>query len=208
MAYQPRLTSAFFREAFTEEYDQYVESKSKDSLPSLSDMEMMASNQAALKEPVDPVWVASRLRAYGLLQEDKSAVKRYPKVLQAAKAVINKPRNSFPHDQDVELFKAKLETYRNANEDTLLNQLLPFFVKETRWIPACLSGTSERTTVQHVLIEQPAEHSMRNVSVADPEELTRAAGLTESEERVSVSFFCSGMIEITNRDYSRTLPVF
>ncbi|KAI4088328.1 MAG: hypothetical protein L6R37_008221, partial [Teloschistes peruensis] len=40
-SYQPRLTSAFFREAFREEYDQYIESKPKDSLPSLLDLEMM-----------------------------------------------------------------------------------------------------------------------------------------------------------------------
>ncbi|KAL9583497.1 MAG: hypothetical protein Q9212_002668 [Teloschistes hypoglaucus] len=207
-SYQPRLTSAFFREAFREEYNQYVESKPRDSLPSLFDLEMMAPHQAALKEPIDPAWVTSRLRAYGLFQEDESSMKRYPEVLQAAKAVINKPRDSFPHDEDIELFKAKLETYRNANEDTLLNQVLPFFFKETRWIPACRSEAKDSTVLRNVIIQEPEEHSTTDKSQADLEALARVAALEGSEERVSVSFFRSGMIEITNRDYSRTLPFF
>ncbi|KAL9582114.1 MAG: hypothetical protein Q9203_005626 [Teloschistes exilis] len=192
-SYQPRLTSAFFREAFRED---------------LFDLEMMASHQVNAKEPVDPAWVKTRLRAYGLLQGDESAINRYAEVLQAAKAVVDRPRDSFPHDQDVELFGAKLERCRDANEHTFLNQILPFFIKETRCVPACHSRASEFTVLQRVLIEQSAETSMNNESEADPAKLARVADLTESEERVSISFFRSGMIELTNRDFSRTLPFF
>ncbi|KAI4088098.1 MAG: hypothetical protein L6R37_008240 [Teloschistes peruensis] len=116
----------------------------------------------------------------------ESAINRYPEVLQAANAVVDRPRDSFPLDQDVELFRAKLERYRDANEDTLLNQILPFFIKETRWVPTCRSRASEFPVLQRVLIEQSAENSINNESVADPEKLARVADLTESEEQLGM----------------------
>lgn len=84
-----------------------------------------------------------------------------------------------------------MEIYRNANDDTLLCRLLPFFVKETRWVPARYSGASKPTVLQYILIEQTAEHSISNESKAELEELAHVADLIGSEERQSVPFFRS-----------------
>ncbi|KAL9597191.1 MAG: hypothetical protein Q9219_005313 [cf. Caloplaca sp. 3 TL-2023] len=206
--YRPRLTSAFFRQAWREEYEQYVKSKPKNSLPSLFDLEMMASPQVDLKEPSDHQWVKTRLQAYGLHQDDDAALKRYPEVLKAAEVIIDRPRDSYPNEQDVEMFRAKLRTYRDSNEDTFLNQILPYFVKDARWVPARSSSATEPSMLQYVLIEQSADNPPSDQSQIDSEKLAQIADLTESEDRVSVSFFLSGLLEISNRDFSRTLPFF
>ena len=39
--YKPRYTTPFFRQAFSDQYAQYVKAKAKDALPSLFDLEMM-----------------------------------------------------------------------------------------------------------------------------------------------------------------------
>ncbi|KAL8659043.1 MAG: hypothetical protein Q9202_007306 [Teloschistes flavicans] len=198
---------ATFRRLWKEEYNQYVKSKPKGSLPSLFDLEMMASSNVEPTEPsANPAWVRSRLQAYGLVQGDDAALKRHPEVLKAAMAVINKPRDSFPNTNDVEMFQAKLKTYENSNEDTLLLQILPFYIREARWVPASSSGPLEPAIFRYVLIEQPADSPQSNKS--DVEKVAEQASLTESEDRVSVSFFKSGMLEFANRNFSQPIPFF
>ncbi|KAL8952114.1 MAG: hypothetical protein Q9222_001951 [Ikaeria aurantiellina] len=150
--YQPRLTSAKFRELFRDDYETYVALKPKDSLPSLFDLEMTSVPETDLPKPKDPAWVKARLKLYGLHQGDDAAYNRYPAIGKAVESIINAPRDSSPTADEVAVFTAKLEKYRTQNEDTYLRHILPLLLRESRQVPATQLTTPIQvptTPVQH-----------------------------------------------------------
>ncbi|KAL9595266.1 MAG: hypothetical protein Q9219_006542, partial [cf. Caloplaca sp. 3 TL-2023] len=212
--YRPKYTTPLFRETFK---NQWLEGRSKKrdhsdlpSLPSLFDLEMMAgestdntspSQTNAPATPTDAEWTKSQLSEYGLRQEDDDAWGRYPELQQAVNAVLSRPRDSVPSPKVVAQYNAKLKTYRDLNEDTFLSEIIPLLFGKDRWVPA-----SQPQTFSHVQIKQSGAQSVPQLPTADFNRLAEMAQLLPTEDRVSVDFYDSGMITITNRDFSRNLP--
>ncbi|KAL8709044.1 MAG: hypothetical protein Q9220_006168 [cf. Caloplaca sp. 1 TL-2023] len=197
--YQPRLTSAKFRDLFRDDYEKYVALKPKGSLPSLFDLEMASPQTADLpKAKVDPAWVRARLKFHGLHQDDEAAEKRYPEVMEAAEKIINKPRDSYPTVQEIQRFKVKLAKYRTHNEDTFLLEILPFLRKEERLVPAAAGRTEDDVWIE----------TTKDVPQSQDEAWAQKADIRAKEEQVSVTFDASGLTQIANRDFDRTILFF
>ncbi|KAL8724424.1 MAG: hypothetical protein Q9166_007962 [cf. Caloplaca sp. 2 TL-2023] len=209
--YKARYTTPYFRQVFSDRYDQYVKAKAEDSLPSLFDLEMMAQSSSndpiqefEPKEPSDSQWVREALHRYGIHQDDQKAMGRYPKLWKAALAIIEKPRMSDPKEVEITRYRAKLDKYQNANEDTFLHMILPSFIKDERWVPA--SRTSGPTTLSHVEIQQPASQTPAELPASEREKYANWARLEDKENYVAVEFDSDGMVTNVNRDFLRVLP--
>lgn len=151
--------------------------------------------------PADAEWVKSQLHEYGLRQEDDEAWSRNPELQQAVKNVLDGHRDSAPSSEVIARYNAKLKTYRNLNEDTFMSEIIPMLFGEERWVPA-----SQPLTSQHVQIEQSGDKAATQLPTAESNHLARMAQLLPTEDQVSVAFYDSGMMTITNRDFSRSLP--
>lgn len=180
----------------------------------------MQSNPNA-PEMVDPTlpagqeWVKQRLKEYRLCQNDDKAYGRYPDLIKAVKSIITDGRrDSEPSPEECRLYKVTLETYQDSNEDTFLNEVLPFMIRTRRWVPAALPFEPEN--LQQVSPKKSGEgQSTDKVSVDDSsigqstdDANQRMANLTKGEDRVSVAFLDNSLVRITNRDLSRNLPFF
>ncbi|KAL8909957.1 MAG: hypothetical protein Q9171_004723 [Xanthocarpia ochracea] len=105
--------------------------------------------QALVKIPSDPQWVAARLKSYRLFQGDREALKRYPKFQEQLKRIINQKRLSSIDPEDITDFQREWDEYKDKNEDTVLNELLPYFIKKKRTIS--IQGTDEEKDAHAVV---------------------------------------------------------
>ncbi|KAL8704613.1 MAG: hypothetical protein Q9201_002233 [Fulgogasparrea decipioides] len=144
------------------------------------------------KVPKDPAWVKERLKAYGLLQDDQNAPARYPSFVQRLETVLSRKRESDVTAQEFKEFRVAWHTYKDFNEDTVLNELLPYLIKSERSLPA-----SQATA---------AAAADQGSSTTDKE--VRLAALSEDEKFTSVSFLESGMVKISNREFARSFLPF
>ncbi|KAI4117578.1 MAG: hypothetical protein LQ338_007520 [Usnochroma carphineum] len=126
----------------------------------------------AIKIPGDAAWARLRLQTYGLHQDNVAVFERYPAFNQQLQDILNAKRHSTVTDNEQRLYLVTHRKYKNQNEDTLINKLIPLFIKDHRTVP------------------QP---------------LVDRAGITEAEEQVSVAFIDSGLVEISNREFSKAV---
>ena len=68
-------------------------------------------------------------------------MKRYPKFQEQLKRIINQTRLSSVDPEDIIDFESEWDEYKDKNEDTVLNELLPYFIKKKRTIS--IQGTNE-----------------------------------------------------------------
>ncbi|KAL8931863.1 MAG: hypothetical protein Q9211_006682 [Gyalolechia sp. 1 TL-2023] len=92
------------------------------------------SQPAAPKIPTDPQWVTARLEGYRLYQEDREAFAKYPQFQATVQNILNRKRKSLVDPVDFSEFQLAWDRYKDKNEDTVLNKLLPFFMKEKRTV--------------------------------------------------------------------------
>ncbi|KAL9012213.1 MAG: hypothetical protein Q9173_003007 [Seirophora scorigena] len=90
--------------------------------------------QSTPKIPTDPQWVAARLKGYRLFQENQVALTRYPHFQQRVKNILNQKRKSKVDPLEFSEFQLAWHVYKDKNEDTMLNKLLPFFMKDKRTV--------------------------------------------------------------------------
>ncbi|KAI4096018.1 MAG: hypothetical protein LQ344_001252 [Seirophora lacunosa] len=94
----------------------------------------ISSQQPTPKIPTDPQWVAARLKGYRLFQENQIAFTKYPHFQQQVKNILNQKRESKVDPLEFSEFQLAWHVYKDKNEDTLLNKLLPFFMKDKRTV--------------------------------------------------------------------------
>lgn len=107
------------------------------------------SQPPAPKIPTDPQWVAARLEGYRLFQEDQEAFAKYPHFQQRVKNIVNQKRKSLVDPLEFSEFQLAWHTYKDKNEDTVLNKLLPFFMKDKRTIS--IDGSAEEEDAHAVV---------------------------------------------------------
>ncbi|KAL8944300.1 MAG: hypothetical protein Q9211_000640 [Gyalolechia sp. 1 TL-2023] len=105
--------------------------------------------QLALTLPTDPQWVAGRLRAYRLYQNDLAAFARYPGFEKHIKEILYGKRSSSVNPVDFQEFQLVWDEYKDYNKDTILAELLPFFMKKKRTV--LIEGTAEEEDV-HTMV--------------------------------------------------------
>ena len=120
--------------------------------------------------------------------------------------IVKKPRDSGPDRAEVCRFKAKLAKYQASNEDTFMGMILPYFMKDERWVPA--SKISGPMAFSHVEIQQPAGQTPAQLPTSRCEKYAEMAKLGEEEDHVSVEFDSDGMVTNLNRDFVCVLPFF
>ncbi|KAL9012215.1 MAG: hypothetical protein Q9173_003009 [Seirophora scorigena] len=162
-----RRDSSYFAER-PGDPDVTAASLSEVSFPSLT-----GTGQLNLKIPVDSAWVKSRLRMYGLHQEESAALDRYPTFKKHVIDILKRKRDSEVSAKEQTSFTVAHRTFKDFNEDTLLNQLLPFLTNRNRLVP---------------------------------QSLVDRADIEEEEVQVSIDFVESGLITVSNREFSRSLP--
>ncbi|KAL8993919.1 MAG: hypothetical protein Q9169_005983 [Polycauliona sp. 2 TL-2023] len=108
-----------------------------------------ASQEPALKYPTDAQWVASRLRTHRLCQNDREAFAKYPKFEEQVWGILNRKRVSSVDPVDFKEFEIAWDEYKDKNEDTVLNKLLPFFIKEKRTVS--IEGTADTEDAKAVV---------------------------------------------------------
>ncbi|KAL8951670.1 MAG: hypothetical protein Q9222_002376 [Ikaeria aurantiellina] len=106
--------------------------------------------QAIIKIPTDAQWVAHRLSNYRLYQGDRKAFAKYPEFQGQVRDIINAKRLSSVDPVDFAEFQQAWDVYHDKNEDTVLNELLPFFIKDKRSI-SIKAGTPEEEDARHVV---------------------------------------------------------
>lgn len=143
-----------------------------------------------------------KLHDYGLHQQDREAFKRFPEVHEHALAVIKPKRDSYPSEDECEQYQASLSTYEGANEDTFLDAILPFLIKRERFVPARKPAMLFSYVEINVFpdIPEPVQ------SAIDHNELARKADLKDDEKQAIVTFYKSGMMSNSNRDFQQALP--
>lgn len=96
------------------------------------------------KVPVSVIWVRGRLRDHGMYQRDHQAFAKYPEFQEQARAIVGKNRDSPVNDSSVQKLQEKWEYFESDNEDTLIDNLLPCIIKDTRSVPPQdKAGTSD-----------------------------------------------------------------
>ncbi|KAL9023573.1 MAG: hypothetical protein Q9196_007119, partial [Gyalolechia fulgens] len=93
----------------------------------------------------------------------------YPELARLVKEVLDKKRHSDVSALEQEQFVTTHEAYQDLNEDTLLNELMPFLIKHTRTVSKSVSNSLE--------------------SEAD---------IRDDEEQVVVAFCDDGFMRISN----------
>ncbi|KAI4189852.1 MAG: hypothetical protein L6R41_001169 [Letrouitia leprolyta] len=128
-------------------------------------------DEPTLKIPNDPQWVTARLRTYRLFQNDREAFAKYPDFEKQVNDILDRERSSSVDPGEFQDFQLAWNEYKDKNEDTVLNKLLPFFVKEKRTV--------------------------------------KVEGMGRDEDVYAVvPFLKSGLVEISNREFSRTCLPF
>ncbi|KAL8917568.1 MAG: hypothetical protein Q9208_007851 [Pyrenodesmia sp. 3 TL-2023] len=105
--------------------------------------------QLEAKIPTDPQWVAGRLETYRLYQEDQEAFAKYPRFQERVRNILRQDRQSSVDPREYSKFHRAWNRYKDKNEDTVLNKLLPFFIKDERTLS--IDGTTEEENAYAVV---------------------------------------------------------
>lgn len=165
------------------------------------------------KVPTDPVWVRESLEAYNMFQDHDEAYTRYPALGRKVEKILARKRQSGVTAEEYQEFKLTLSEHRDSNEDTMVNEVLPFLIKETRKVPPNRApknavgmdldeGEESTDGSEHSDLESEPD-SMDELTKQDQTVLRKKADLAEDEVWVSVSFLRSGVVRITNREFWR-----
>ncbi|KAI4111335.1 MAG: hypothetical protein LQ345_006812 [Seirophora villosa] len=82
----------------------------------------------------DPAWVRKRLEQHNMFQDGGQELNRFPRFKAAVYKIIAGDRNSAGSQEEFENFTNEFEVYKNQNEDTLFEIVLPAIIKEDRKI--------------------------------------------------------------------------
>ncbi|KAL8689791.1 MAG: hypothetical protein Q9224_004560 [Gallowayella concinna] len=103
--------------------------------PTLSPNSIPTSSQPPVRKiPTDPQWVASRLKHHRLYQESRESFHKYPSFQERVKKIVTEKRQSSVDKQEYSEFQTTWDRYKDKNEDTVLNALLPFLIKSHRTV--------------------------------------------------------------------------
>ncbi|KAL8965230.1 MAG: hypothetical protein Q9197_006614 [Variospora fuerteventurae] len=165
------------------------------------------------KVPTDPVWVRESLEAYNMFQDHDDAYTRYPALGRKVEKILARKRQSGVTAEEYQEFKLTLSEYRDSNEDTMVNEVLPFLIKETRKVPPNrapknavgmdLDEGEESTDGNEYSDLESEPDSIDELIKQDQTILRKKADFAEDEVWVSVSFLRSGVVRITNREFWR-----
>ncbi|KAL8915067.1 MAG: hypothetical protein Q9172_006972 [Xanthocarpia lactea] len=86
--------------------------------------------QLTFKIPKDPYWVKGELKNHGLYQDDTAALDRYPLFKNYVMKILDSHRHSGVDPTEFDQFTKANAIYGGANEDTFLNELLPYLCKD------------------------------------------------------------------------------
>ena len=144
----------------------------------------MPALPSSVKTPVDPSWVTDRLKSYGMFQDDQKAYDSYPRFKERVDNILHATRRSKVKDEEFQEARDALITYRDDNEDTILNELLPHVIKDRRTVPQA---------------QRPPTMASNQLSQSD---------LTDDDEYQVKSYLSSGLKVISNREFLRTFLPF
>ncbi|KAL8918532.1 MAG: hypothetical protein Q9208_007288 [Pyrenodesmia sp. 3 TL-2023] len=166
------------------------------------------------KVPTDPIWVRESLEAYNMFQDQDKAYSRYPVLGRKVEKILARKRQSGVTAEEYQEFKLTLNEYRDANEDTMVDNVFPFLIKESRKVPpnrapkdVVVMESSDEGEESGVDSEdsglQWQSDSMDELTKQDLSFLRKKANLAQDEVWVSVSFLRSGAVRIANREFWR-----
>ncbi|KAL8748567.1 MAG: hypothetical protein Q9184_007212, partial [Pyrenodesmia sp. 2 TL-2023] len=164
------------------------------------------------KVPTDPVWVRESLEAYNMFQDQEEAYSKHPALDKKVEKILSRKRQSGVTAEEYQEFKLTLSEYRDSNEDSMVNNVLPFLIKESRKVPpnrapkagAIMEPLDEEDELGIDSEDSDFEYSTDDLTEQDQTVLAKMADLAKDEVWVSVSFLRSGVVQISNRDLWRT----
>ncbi|KAL8955515.1 MAG: hypothetical protein Q9193_006667 [Seirophora villosa] len=91
-----------------------------------------SSHTEEIPGSADPAWVRKRLEQHNMFQDGGQELNRFPRFKAAVHKIISGDRNSAGSQEEFENFTNEFEVYKNQNEDTLFEIVLPAIIKEDR----------------------------------------------------------------------------
>ena len=90
---------------------------------------------------------------HGIIEDREYEIIRHPKILAIINNIVDNPRGSEMKPQSVQCLADSQKYYKNANEDTILNELLPLISKKDymKWTIPEEDGDVEADEEQYVL---------------------------------------------------------
>ncbi|KAL8710379.1 MAG: hypothetical protein Q9220_004980 [cf. Caloplaca sp. 1 TL-2023] len=91
----------------------------------------------------NPDWVLDRLEWHNMYQDNGSELARFPKLRDEAVKILSRKRESSATREDFQQFMTEFQFYENQNEDTLLEMLVPYVIRQDRKILVPKHGSEE-----------------------------------------------------------------
>ena len=104
------------------------------NLPPPSVTDSKSSHSTESRPPKDPQWIGHRLRTYNMLQNEPGSLEKYPEFAKHVQHIINRKRESTTNPESAKKFRQVHQYLERANEDTLLQNILPLIIKPSRTV--------------------------------------------------------------------------
>ena len=106
----------------------------KDKKGSTSNVTPTSKQTPGTSRKKDHDWVKDRLSTFRMFQDDEEAFARYPDFRNKVLDILGGERLSEAKAASVKLFQSMRKEYEGANEDTLLDALIPCLIKADRTV--------------------------------------------------------------------------
>ena len=109
-------------------------------------------------------WVKERLSSFRMHQEDREAFAKYPNFREKVLDIVGDERGSGAKPTSVKRFDNRLEEFQGASEDTLLDNLIPILIKDSRMVePHSSTGGLGPERNDTAVISHPDNHEDTSV---------------------------------------------
>lgn len=125
-----------------------------------------------------------------MIQDDKKAYQSYPQLVKKVDAILQAKRMSEVDEEEFSAAQETMTTYQDFNKDTILNQMIPYIIKDRRTVS--LPPTS------------PPPSAGKESSSTEGQALNQA----DNDTHYVASFLSSGLLQISNREFSRSFLPF
>ncbi|KAL8826726.1 MAG: hypothetical protein Q9191_003622 [Dirinaria sp. TL-2023a] len=149
--------------------------------------------KSSTNAPAAQNFIRQRLAQHNMYQGDDDSFDKYPEFQTLVREIVKGTRHSEPRPDSEKKFKLVRKLFRTSNESTLMNNIIPMFIKDSRDIPLESTTTGGPAT---------------GASQAEP--FSAVAASYPEQTWVVKDYLDSNCIRLTNVDFSRAgdfLPI-
>ncbi|KAL8903644.1 MAG: hypothetical protein Q9207_003793 [Kuettlingeria erythrocarpa] len=146
-----------------------------------------------------------------MFQDEDAAYHKNPKLFKKVEKILSRNRHSGVSGKEYRRFKLTLSEFRDRSEDTMVDNVLPFLIKDTWKVPPNRAPKDADPDKEEDSEDDSEDDfdtvsdsdSIKDLEKQDQTVLAKKADLAKDEVWVSVSFIESGVVRVTNREFWR-----